>query len=308
MSPTAPGSIGGASLAAAPLQTVADALDLVNAPRLAGFAVASFLVATVAAAAYRWFVSEPVPRGLTTLLGTAVVAVYLNTVGLFSTVIPVGGIATADPFAPMAVLRNVVSLLIAAGTAPLGRRVGDRFATNVTAVTGGDRVEGELSRFARTVGRIRTVTLPDEIADIDGYDPVDDDTKELLAGETLLFPKRLSGEALHEALLTRLKEEYDVGHTDAEFDGDSVTHLGIGRRIAGIGPTLGPGTRAVAIRADPPTGAVRETSYRCGASRSRPLPLRRSPRRPTTAPRRHSRRARPNGSRPGNCVPVPATW
>ncbi|MFC6793049.1 hypothetical protein ACFQFH_19555 [Halobaculum halobium] len=91
MSPTAPGSIGGASLAAAPLQTVADALDLVNAPRLAGFAVASFLVATVAAAAYRWFVSEPVPRGLTTLLGTAVVAVYLNTVGLFSTVIPVGG-------------------------------------------------------------------------------------------------------------------------------------------------------------------------------------------------------------------------
>ncbi|MFC6793686.1 hypothetical protein ACFQFH_19560 [Halobaculum halobium] len=186
--------------------------------------------------------------------------------------------------------------------------MGDRFATNVTAVTGGDRVEGELSRFARTVGRIRTVTLPDEIADIDGYDPVDDDTKELLAGETLLFPKRLSGEALHEALLTRLKEEYDVGHTDAEFDGDSVTHLGIGRRIAGIGPTLGPGTRAVAIRADPPTGAVRETSYRCGASRSRPLPLRRSPRRPTTAPRRHSRRARPNGSRPGNCVPVPATW
>lgn len=240
--------------AAAPLQSVVDALELVNASRLVGFAVASFLVASVAAAAYRWYVSEPVPRGLTTLLGTAVVAVYLNTVGLFSTVIPVEGIVTADPFAPMTMLRNVVSLLVAAGTAPVGRRAGDRFATNVTAVTGGDRVEGELSRFARTVGRIRTVTLPDDITDIDGYDPVDDGTKERLAGETLLFPKRIGGQELRDALLTRLKEEYDVGHVDAEFDGDEVTHLGVGRRVAGIGPTLGPGTCAVAIRADPPNG------------------------------------------------------
>lgn len=240
---------------APPLQSVFEVLELVNVTRLVGFAVASFAVATLGAAAYRWYVNEPVPRGLTTLLGTATVAVYLNTVGLFASVLPVAGVVTTDPFAPMTVLRNVVSLLVAAGMAPVGRRVGDHFATNVTAVAGGERVDGELSRFARTVGRIRSVELPEEIADIDGYDPVDEATKERLAGETLLFPRRLSDEELRDAFLTRLKQEYGVGHVDAEFDGREVTHLGVGRRVAGIGPTLGPGACAVAIRADPPNGA-----------------------------------------------------
>ncbi|MXR41593.1 potassium transporter TrkA [Halobaculum sp. WSA2] len=238
-----------------PLQSVFEVLELVNVTRLVGFAVASFFVAALGAAAYRWYVNEPVPRGLTTLLGTATVAVYLNTVGLFTSVLPVAGVVTTDPFAPMTVLRNVVSLLVAAGMAPIGRRVGDHFATNVTAVAGGERVDGELSRFARTVGRIRSVELPEEIADIDGYDPVDEATKERLAGETLLFPRRLSDEELRDAFLTRLKQEYDVGHVDAEFDGGEVTYLGVGRRVAGIGPTLGPGACAVAIRADPPNGA-----------------------------------------------------
>jgi len=238
-----------------PLQSVFEVLELVNVTRLVGFAVASFLVATLGAAAYRWYVNEPVPRGLTTLLGTATVAVYLNTVGLFASILPVGGVVTTDPFAPMTVVRNVVSLLVAAGMAPLGRGVGDHFATNVTAVAGGERVDGELSRFARRVGRIRSVELPEEIADIDGYDPVDEATKERLAGETLLFPRRLSDGELHDAFLTRLKQEYGVGHVDAEFDGGEVTHLGVGRRVAGIGPTLGPGACAVAIRADPPNGA-----------------------------------------------------
>ncbi|QZX99766.1 potassium transporter TrkA [Halobaculum rubrum] len=240
---------------APPLQSVSEVLELVNAPRLVGFAVASFLVAALGAAAYRWYVNEPVPRGLTTLLGTATVAVYLNTVGLFASVLPVAGVVTTDPFAPMTVIRNVVSLLVAAGTAPIGRRVGDHFATNVTAVAGGERVDGELSRFARTVGRIRSVELPEEIADIDGYDPVDEATKERLSGETLLFPRRLSDGELRDAFLTRLKQEYGVGHVDAEFDGGDVTYLGVGRRVAGIGPTLGPGACAVAIRADPPNGA-----------------------------------------------------
>ncbi|WP_277553316.1 potassium transporter TrkA [Halobaculum limi] len=238
-----------------PLQSAADVFELVNLPRLVGFAAVAFLVAAIAAAVYRWYVSEPVPRGLTTLLGTATVAVYLNTVGLFSSVLPVGGVVATDPFAPMTVLRNVVSLLVAAGSTPVGRRAGDAFATNVTAVAGGDRVEGELSRFARRVGRIRPVELPDEVSDIDGYDPVDDATRERLAGETLLFPRRLSDAELRDRLVTRLKEEYGVGHVDAEFDGTDVTRLAVGRRMAGIGPTLEPSARAVAVRADPPNGA-----------------------------------------------------
>ncbi|WP_284031747.1 potassium transporter TrkA [Halobaculum lipolyticum] len=245
-----------AATAAVALQSVGEALPPVDAPRLVGFAIASFVVAAAGAAAYRWYVGEPVPEGLTTLLGTATVAVYLNTVGLFSTVIPVaGGPAATDPFAPATVLSNVVSLLVAAGASPVGRRAGDRFATNVTAVAGADRVEGELSRFAKRVGRIRAVDIPDEVADIDGYDPMDDATKERLAGETLLFPRRLTDGELRDRLVTRLKEEYGVGHVDAEFDGVELTHLGVARRMAGIGPTLGPGACAVAVRADPPHGA-----------------------------------------------------
>lgn len=240
---------------ASPLQSAAEVLELVNLPRLVGFAVVAFLVAVVAAAVYRWYVSEPVPQGLTTLLGMATVAVYLNTVGLFSSVLPVGGVVVTDPFAPMTVLRNVVSLLVAAGSTPVGRRAGDAFATNVTAVAGADRVEGELSRFARRVGRIRPVELPDEVSDIEGYDPVDDATKDRLAGETLLFPRRLSDAELRDRFVTRLKEEYGVGHVDAEFDGTDVTRLAVGRRMAGIGPTLEPSACAVAIRADPPNGA-----------------------------------------------------
>ncbi|QZP37575.1 potassium transporter TrkA [Halobaculum magnesiiphilum] len=255
-----PGPSGVQTVAAAfaiavPIQSFVDVFGGLNAPRLVGFAVASFLVAAAGAAAYRWFVNEAVPRGLTTLLGTAVVAVYLNTVGLFETVIPVGGAIVADPFAPATVLRNVVSLLVAAVAAPVGRRAGDRFATSVTAVTGADAVDGELSRFARTVGRIRPLTLPETIVDIDGYDPVDDATKERLAGETMLFPRRLSDEELRERFLARLKTEYEVGHVDAEFDGDRIVHLGVGRRVAGIGPTLDPSACAVAVRADPPNGA-----------------------------------------------------
>ncbi|SHH52013.1 hypothetical protein [Halobaculum gomorrense] len=238
-----------------PLQSTVEGLAQLNAPRLVGFAIASFLVASVGAAAYRWYVAEAVPRGLTTLLGTAVVAVYLNTVGLFATVIPVGGAIASDPFAPMTVVRNVVSLLVAAGAATPGRDAGDRFATSVTAITGGDTVEGEVSRFVRTIGRIRPLTLPAEIADIDGYDPVDDATKDRLAGETLLFPRTLSTDALRDEFIGRLKAEYDVGHVDAEFDGYQVTHLGVGRRVAGIGPTLDPSACAVAVRADPPNGA-----------------------------------------------------
>ncbi|MFC7136638.1 hypothetical protein ACFQRB_09265 [Halobaculum litoreum] len=127
--------------AGVPLQSPADALGVVNVARLVGFATVSFLVAAAGAAAYRWYVNDSVPPGLTTLLGTAVVAVYLNTVGLFSTVIPVEGVVASDPFATPVVVRNVISLLVAAGAAPVGRRAGDRFATNVTAVAGADRVE-----------------------------------------------------------------------------------------------------------------------------------------------------------------------
>ncbi|WP_435128059.1 potassium transporter TrkA [Halobaculum sp. D14] len=219
----------------------------------AGFALGSLLVALVAAAVYRWYVREAVPRGLTTMLGVGSVAVVLNTGALFGQLI--GGIpGTADPFATRTVVQNVLSLAVAAAAAPVGRRIGDRLFVNVAAVAGAERVEGDVSRYVRTLGRVRAVRLPDEIDDMEGHDPVDDATKERLAGTTLVFPRRLSDPEFRDRFVTRLKEEYGVSHVDVEFEDGDVSYLAVGMRVAGIGPTLGPGTCAVAVRADPPNG------------------------------------------------------
>jgi len=99
---------------------------------------------------------------------------------------------------------------------------------------------------------VTTVELPEDVADIVGYDPVTEETKETLAGRRFLFPRRLTKAELRERLVARLKTDYGVGHVDVEFGDDgSVEFLAVGTRAAGIGPTLPPATNAVAIRADP---------------------------------------------------------
>lgn len=47
----------------------------------------------------------------------------------------------------------------------------------------------------------------------------------------------------------------EVGGGDEVYADGTVTYLALGRRVAGIGPTLGPGTGAVAVEADPPNAA-----------------------------------------------------
>ncbi|QLG26326.1 TrkA C-terminal domain-containing protein [Halorarum halophilum] len=220
---------------------------------IAGFAVASLIVAALASLSYRWYVREPIPRGLATLVGVAVVAFSLNTIGLFGQVI--GNTTETDPFAIRTVVVNVVSLGAAVLAAPVGRRLGDRAITDVVAVSGADYVEGEVSRAVRTLGRVTAIELPAEIEDIEGYDPIPSATKERFAGTTMLFPRRRSGEPLRDLLVDRLKEEYGIGHVDVELDGNEAVRLAVGARVAGLGPTLGPGTCAVAVRADPPNGA-----------------------------------------------------
>ena len=112
-------------------------------------------------------------------------------------------------------------------------------------------------RALRGVARLSSVELPptDEIEDMPSYDPVPPAVKAELGGKTLLFP-RAGTETLRDRLTTRLKEDYNVGYVDAELaDDGTVTYLALGSRLAGIGPTLGPGTCAVAIEADPASDA-----------------------------------------------------
>ncbi|KTG27778.1 potassium transporter TrkA [Haloferax profundi] len=223
-----------------------------NVLRVVGLVVGAFLASGVAALTYRWYTREAIPRALAVLFGTSVVALYLNTVGLFGDFVT--GTDTAV-FELERVLFNTSALAGAAVASPVGRLVGDRTATDVFAVAGAKELDTDVSRLVRTVGRVTTVTIPDDVGDIEGYDPVSESIKDQLSGKTLLFPRRLSEGELRERLVERVKDDHGVGHVDVEFEDGNVSYFALGSRAAGLGPTLAPGTVAIAIRADPGPGA-----------------------------------------------------
>ena len=241
-----------------PLQVSVPAVEpelVATVSRLLAFGVGAALLAGAAALGYRWYTKLRLPTWLSILLGLSVVALYLNTVGVFSDLLR----GETSVFSPSVVVFNVLALAVGAAAAPVGRLVGDRIATDVFAVAGVRELDVEVSRIVRSMSRITDVTLPDDpddIADLEGYDPVPAATKEALAGKTLIFPRRLTVADLEARLGTRLQDDYDVGHVDVELSADgTVEYLALGSRATGIGPTLAPGTVAVAVRADPANAA-----------------------------------------------------
>lgn len=232
---------------------VVGVVDLVGAlAQILGLAGASAGAATIGALVYRWYARSSIPEGIAMLVGLTVVAIYLNATAVFTELI--GG--TAGILSLDVVLVNTATIIIAAVAAVGGRALGDRLATQVGVMTGAREFDVEVGRLVQSVGRVTAVELPSEIADIEGYDPVPDETKTTLAGKTLVFPHRLSVTDLRDRLVDRLKEDYDVGHVDVDLrDDGTIEHLGLGRRAAGLGPTLAPGTAATAVRADPANSA-----------------------------------------------------
>lgn len=67
-----------------------------------------------------------------------------------------------------------------------------------------------------------------------------------------MFPRGLTVVQLRGRLIDRIKRDYGIGRVDVEItDAGEITHLAVGRRVGGIGPTLPPRTAAVAVEADP---------------------------------------------------------
>ncbi|WP_436934021.1 TrkA C-terminal domain-containing protein [Halovenus marina] len=231
-----------------PVQTtVALAVDVFA--QLVGLAVLAGVLAAVAALAVRWYAREPVPTALALLVGLSGVAIYLNTTTVLEQVI--AGETVLSEELEVA-LFNSSAFVAGTGGALAGRRVGDRFARDVVLNDSTTRADSELGQFVRHVGRVITVTVPEEIDDVVGYDPVPEQTKESLAGESFVFPRNLTRAELRERLIDRLKSDYAVGTVDVELAEDgTVAYLAVGSRPAGIGPTLPPATNAVAVRADP---------------------------------------------------------
>lgn len=225
------------------------AIDLMSGmARIVGLSVLSAAVAAGIALLYRWYARATVPEGLTVLAGLAIVAIYLNTTTALSQVIGgAAGLLDLDT-----ALVNTTTFVIAGFATTFGRRIGDRIAREGIIISGVREFDTDVSRVVKAVGRVITVTLPDEIEDIEGYDPVLSSTKEELAGKTLLFPRRLTVAELRDRLVARLKDDYGVGHVDLDIDEEgTIEYLAVGSRAAGIGPTLAPGMAATAVRADP---------------------------------------------------------
>jgi hypothetical protein len=232
-------------------------------PQIVGLALLSTAVAGAGAVVFRWYAHDTVPEGVAVLLGLSAVALVLNTTTILADAIGAGGESVVSVASPaddrflQTTAVTVASFALAIVGADLGRRLGDRtgnaLSVRVPLRGGLDRDVGQLLK-AR--GRVLRVTLPDEIADIDGYDPVSDDLKESLAGSTLSFPRRLTRNALRTRLIDRLTSDYRLSAVDVEIDAEgTVTYLGVGSRVAGLGTTIAPGQVAVAIRADPPASA-----------------------------------------------------
>jgi len=229
------------------LQTTTERATEIGAGLL-GLAVLAGTLAALLALGYRWLTRERVPGALTLLVGLSGVALYLNTTTALGRAISGDMVAAELEVA----LFNIAAFLVGGVGAALGGRAGDRFATDVLVEGGASDVDAEVSRLVQTVGRVITVTVPEEIGDVVGYDPVPAATTETLAGKTFVFPRNLTVAELRERLVSRLKTDYGVGTVDIELaDDGSVEYLALGSRAAGIGPTLPPATNAVAIRADP---------------------------------------------------------
>ncbi|WP_238717365.1 TrkA C-terminal domain-containing protein [Natronorubrum halophilum] len=219
--------------------------------RLLGFSLLAGGTAAGAAFVFHWYSADEIPEGVAILLGVSMVAIWLNT----KTALQQAIIGDTGMLEPSTAVYTVAAFVVSAIAADGGRRLGEHLARNVFSITAA-RTITEVGQLVRSAGRVVTVELPDTIEDIDGYDPVDASTKIELAGETFLFPRRLPLEQLRERLIVRLERDHGIGHVDVELAADgTVDYLAVGSRPAGIGPTLAPGSVAVAIRGDPAADA-----------------------------------------------------
>lgn len=222
---------------------------------LVTFAVLAVIVSASGALVYRWYFRSEIPEGVAVLLGVSIVALYLNTTSLGALV----SAETAELLTVEAVVFNVTALALAAVVSPAGRYAGDRLAVDVFALSGMKGIEGEMSRFVRTVGRMTPVTLPaaETIEDMDTYEPVSSEKKVEMADRTLIFARGLTTDQLRERLVERVKTDYGVGYVDVDVTEDgTLEYFAVGSRVTGLGPTLAPGRVAVALSADPPNNAT----------------------------------------------------
>ncbi|MFB6218963.1 MAG: potassium transporter TrkA, partial [Halobacteriaceae archaeon] len=199
------------------MTAVAEFVAAVSLARVVGMGLLAFALAGVVSLGYRTYLDDRIPLYVPLIVGVGAVGLWMNTA---SAIVAFVESSTAEsPLVLEAVETNTAAIVAAVDGAVAGARVGDRLAPNLRALTGATAVETEVSRIVRTVGRFIAVKLrkAKNIEDIEGYEPVDDETKVALGGTELLFPRGLTVAELRRRFVARLREDYGVGYVDVEL-------------------------------------------------------------------------------------------
>ena len=217
-----------------------------------GYSLLAGVIAMGTAFVYRKATAQPIPVGPVVLTGVSFPALLLTIEGLFQGVVIEG--SSLEHYSTGAYLLGVFGAGTTTGFA--GRRLGDHLACGVFNITSLDG-RGEVADLVRSAGLSVAVTLPEQIADADGYDPVSDALKQELSGLTMRFPRRVSPENLAKRLCTRLERDYGVGyaHADVAADG-TIEAVAVGATSSGLSRLIPPAHVAVTIRGDPPQNAT----------------------------------------------------
>lgn len=229
----------------------------ISLPFVLGMALLAFAIGAAVAILYRLVMDARTPWHLPIILGVGAVGLWMNTA---STIVQfIEQTAAQEPLLLQQIETNSLAIVASGVASVVGARFGDGMAPNVQALAGLKPPEKHVGKIVRTIGRFIAVQLPraDAIDDLEGYEPVDDSTKESVGGAEFLFPRGLTLDQLHRRVVDRLRDDYGIGHVDLELTDDgTVTHLAIGSRQAGIGPTLPARRGAIAIRTRPPPRAT----------------------------------------------------
>lgn len=229
---------------AGPAPSVVSAWTETAVLEVLGFGLLALISTTAVAVIFRQHTTRRIPAGAGVLLGTSLVAVWLN----------VDAILT-DSLVRETSLTHYASGVFLLGTfvvgafaAEAGRRIGDRLACDVFDIAHLD-ARDEVVGLLRSARLVIELAMPDEIDDAEGYLPVDDETRARLAGRRFRFPRRLDGDELASRLASRVERDFDVDYVDVALaDDGTIDRLALGREPSGLGASLPPGTVATAIQ------------------------------------------------------------
>ncbi|MCU4751639.1 hypothetical protein OB919_06545 [Halobacteria archaeon AArc-curdl1] len=212
-----------------------------------GFGLLAGVMAMGTAFVYRRATIRPIPVGTAVVLGVAFPSLLLVIEAIMQGILiepsPLIGYASG-----LYILGVFTGSVLASAT---GRHVGDHLACGVFDITTLE-AGGSVAELVRSAELAVSLTVPDRIGDVPGYPPVGPERKRVLAGETLLFPRRLSLEELEDRLCRRLEEDYGIGQVHVEFGSDGgIERLALGRRSTGLSSTVPPETGLIAVECDP---------------------------------------------------------